>query len=98
MLLTKKRLLKQDSIANIWCVYFYNPLMRSESKSFKRGIQKCLRNYNPIKKNFEELTAFLILSSEIQIENLFQNENETRKMDEGNLRLILNYAASMNLS
>ena len=59
----KKKNDYQETDINLWFALFTNPLIRRDTDQLKNKIKKSLRILKPVKWLSEELTSFIILSS-----------------------------------
>jgi len=90
--LFKKKTNQQETDINLWCALFTNPLTTKESDQLKNSIKKTLKPLEPRKWAEEELTSFIILSSNLSSKidkEIVSSINKTENLQESEYQKFL---------
>jgi hypothetical protein len=90
--LFKKKANQQETDINLWCALFTNPLITKESYQLKNSIKKALKPLKPQKWIEEELTSFIILSSNLSSKidkEIVSSINKTENLQESEYQKFL---------
>ena len=88
----KKKTNQQETDINLWCALFTNPLTTKESDQLKNSIKKTLKPLEPQKWTEEELTSFIILSSNLSSKidkEIVSSINKTENLQESEYQKFL---------